>query len=77
MTKNIQIEIRNVYGNPTAYPINETGKQLAAMANQKTLTRGRLHSLICIGFDIEVVALGKICHTFPAGETANLSTVGL
>lgn len=52
----IQIEIRNVYGNETIYPVCARAKFLAAMAGTRTLTREKLRLIMANGYHVEVVA---------------------
>lgn len=52
----IQIQIRNVYGNDTVYPICAHAKFLAAMAGTKTLTMDKLQMIKANGYNIEVVS---------------------
>ena len=72
----IQIEIRNVYGNETAYPACRHAKFLAAMAGTATLTPEKLSLIAANGYEIEVVAAtGRLVGLAPlaaawSGETA-------
>ena len=50
-----QIEIREVYGNKTVYPINDTAKYLAQLAGTKTLTTGTINTAKNMGFTFEVI----------------------
>ena len=45
----VQIQIRNVYGENKAYPMNDTAKYFARIANTKTLTRSTLVSVLAMG----------------------------
>jgi len=51
----IQIEIRNVYGNETIYPANETAATFARIAGTKTLRRETITLAKSLGYTIEVV----------------------
>lgn len=51
----IQVQIKNVYGNETIYPICATSKLLAALAKQKTFTNREINLLKDLGYVIEVV----------------------
>jgi hypothetical protein len=51
----IQIEIKNVYGQQTMYPVCRHAKFLAAMAGTKTLTSDKLRLILADGYEIEVV----------------------
>lgn len=52
---NIQIEIRNVYGNEAIYPANETARIFASIAGTKTLKRDTIAKAKALGYSIEVV----------------------
>lgn len=52
----IQVQIRNVYGNETVYPVCAHAKFLAAMAGTKTFTREKLRFIMAHGYEVEVVA---------------------
>jgi len=49
----IQIEVRNVYGEPKVYPVCAKAKTFAAMLGTKTLTHGALCHIEALGFTIE------------------------
>jgi hypothetical protein len=51
----IQIEIRNVYGNETIYPANETAATFARIAGTKTLKPETLRLAKSLGYTIDVV----------------------
>lgn len=59
---NIQVQIRNVYGIETVYPICRHAKFLAAMAGTKTLTIDKLRLIKANGYEVEVVpvAIGRL-----------------
>lgn len=50
-----QIEVKEVYGNRTIYPVNEQARILARIAGTKTLTIGTLNLAKQLGFVFEVV----------------------
>lgn len=50
-----QVEIKEVYGNKTVYPINDTAKYLAQLAGTKTLTTSTLAIAKNMGFTFEVI----------------------
>lgn len=52
----IQIQIKNVYGNETVYPVCAHAKFLAAMAGTRTLTMEKLRLIKANGYVIEVVS---------------------
>lgn len=58
----IQIEIKNVYGTETVYPVCRHAKFLTAMAGTKTLTADKLRLIAANGYEIEVVptAIGRL-----------------
>lgn len=51
----VEIEVRNVYGNFTIYPINEAAKLFAEIAGTKTLTNKTLALAERMGFAIKEV----------------------
>lgn len=51
----IQVTIKNVYGNETIYPVCDTAKLLAKLANHKTLTHYDLTLIKQLGYEIDVV----------------------
>jgi hypothetical protein len=53
----IQIEVRDVYGVQTVYPVCEAAKRFASIAGTKTLTHRALCDIEALGFDIEQVPL--------------------
>jgi hypothetical protein len=50
-----QIEVKEVYGNRTIYPVNDQAKLLAQIAGTKTLTVATLNLAKKLGFTFEVV----------------------
>jgi hypothetical protein len=57
MTNTIKIQIKNVYGVETVYPVCAHAKFLAAMAGTKTLTPEKLRLISAAGYTIEVISL--------------------
>jgi hypothetical protein len=51
----IRIEIRNVYGNETIYPANETAETFAEIAGTKTLKPQTIRLAKSLGYSVEVV----------------------
>lgn len=51
----IDIEIRNVYGNETIYPANDTAKLFASIAGTKTLKRETLKLAEKLGFTVVIL----------------------
>lgn len=54
----IQVEIRNVYGNETVYPVCKHAQFLAAMAGTRTITTDKLRLIIANGYEVEAVSRG-------------------
>lgn len=50
----ITVEIKNVYGNTTIYPVCEKAKIFASMVGQKTLTSRDIEHIKKLGFEVEV-----------------------
>lgn len=50
----ITVQIKNVYGNQTIYPICESAKTFAAMLGQRTLTMENIHYIKALGYEVEV-----------------------
>ena len=50
----ITVEIKNVYGNETIYPVCDTAKTFAAIAGTKTLTRHALSLIKAMGYAVDV-----------------------
>lgn len=51
---NITVEIKNVYGNNTVYPVCNTAKIFADIAGTKTLTFETIQSIKALGFKVIV-----------------------
>ena len=49
---NIQVEVKNVYGNTTIYPVCDKAKMFASIAGTKTLTREALEKVKKLGYEI-------------------------
>lgn len=56
MNTRVEVEVRNVYGVPTVYPVNEQAVKLAKLAGSKTLTKRTLVQAEAMGFVVMVVA---------------------
>ena len=68
VTGKIRIEIKNVYGEEKAYPVDTAAQLLARIAGTKTLTRSALLNVLEMGLAIEVVdRYGNVCAVFRAG----------
>lgn len=50
----ITVEIRNVYGNETIYPICERAIIFARLAGTRTLTRAAIQAIKALGYRIDV-----------------------
>ena len=50
----ITIEIKNIYGKETIYPVCEKAKAFARIAGTKTLTRDTLKEISELGYYIEL-----------------------
>jgi len=48
------VEIREVYGNKTIYPVNDTAQYLARLAGTKTLTTGTVAIAKNMGFIFQI-----------------------
>lgn len=55
----IEIEIKDVYGNKTFYPVCEKSKLFASIAGTITLTQGTLALIEQLGYDVKVVTVPK------------------
>lgn len=51
----IKVQIKNVYGNETIYPVCDKAKTFASMVGQKTLTRTDIEHIKELGFILEVI----------------------
>ena len=51
---NIIVEIKNVYGNETIYPLCDKATAFANIAGTKTLTRHVIAQIKAIGFSITI-----------------------
>ncbi len=52
---NIQVKIKNVYGNETVYPVCDKAKLLASLAGHTTLTDRDLRLVKELGYTVQVV----------------------
>lgn len=51
----VQVQVKNVYGNETIYPVCDKAKTFASMVGQKTLTRDNIEHIKKLGYSVEVV----------------------
>ena len=56
---NIQVEIKNVYGNELIYPICSSAKTFADIENTKTLTFETIQLIKKLGYTIEINLLKR------------------
>jgi len=49
------VKIKNVYGNETIYPVDETAQKLAQLAGTKTLTRRTIQIAKDLGINFFVI----------------------
>jgi len=54
-TKEVQVEIRNVYGNELIYPVNETAKLLTALTGKKTLSSWDIKNIKALGYTVTAI----------------------
>lgn len=52
----IQIEVRDVYGTPRAYPVCETARAFTKIAGTKTMQYRVLTTIEDMGYEIEIVS---------------------
>lgn len=75
MNKTIKIEVRNVYGRNTAYPVCETAQFFADLAGTKTLTTVALMLISTRGYSIEVI--GRCAIVLPAERSERVLGLSL
>lgn len=56
MSNEITVEVKNVYGNNTIYPVCETAKFFAGLAGTKTLTNDAIRLIKSQGYTVKVKA---------------------
>ena len=59
------VDIKQVYGNETVYPVCENAKLFAQLAGTRTLTRSALSVIKQLGYDIQVshsAVIAKACE---------------
>jgi hypothetical protein len=52
----IQVQLKNVYGRETIYPVCVSAKIFASIAGQKTLTEREIQKIKDLGYTVEVVS---------------------
>lgn len=50
----IQVEIKNIYGRETIYPMCDKAKTFASLVGQKTLTTRDINLIKQLGYSVEV-----------------------
>jgi hypothetical protein len=50
--KSITVEVRNVYGNTLVYPVCDTAKLFARIANKLTLDASNLNDIARLGYQV-------------------------
>ena len=72
----VQIQIRNVYGEEKAYPVNTAAACIARIAGTKTLTRNSLVHVLAMGMMIvEIDRHGRACREYSARDASHLPMV--
>jgi len=56
MDKKVLVTIKQVYGNETIYPANDTAQVFADLIGTKTLSRSKLGLIQALGYELEVKA---------------------
>jgi hypothetical protein len=56
----IEVEMRNVYGVPKIYPVNEAGRVLAKIAGTVTLSKADLAHAIKLGLEVVEVCPSRL-----------------
>ena len=56
----ITVQIKNVYGTETIYPVCEKAKLFAALAGTKTLTLQAIAQIKLLGYSINVASATRI-----------------
>jgi hypothetical protein len=51
--KSILVEVRNVYGNTLVYPMCDTAKLFARIANKTTLDASNLNDIARLGYQVK------------------------
>jgi hypothetical protein len=64
MSRQIIIQVRNVYGNEMVYPVCENAKRFAAIANKKTFSPFDLGQIVALGFEIRQAPTQAQVSTF-------------
>lgn len=56
----IQVEVRNVYGSPKVYPVNEAARALARLVGTETLTPHALRVAQELGHEIHEIVKPRL-----------------
>ena len=54
--KSITVEVRDVYGNTLVYPICDTAKLFARIANKTTLNASILNDVVQLGYQVNTAS---------------------
>ena len=71
-TKSITVEVRNVYGNTLVYPVCDTAKLFARIANKTTLNASILNDVVQLGYQISTTP-GKLPFDLKQTTTEELT----
>ena len=55
-TKSITVEVRDVYGNTLVYPVCDTAKLFARIANKTTLNASILNDVVQLGYQVNTAS---------------------
>ena len=56
LMKSITVEVRDVYGNTLVYPICDTAKLFARIANKTTLNASILNDVVQLGYQVNTAS---------------------
>lgn len=71
----ITIEIKDVYGKPTVYPVGKDATAFASIAGTKTLTQTTLILVLSLGYSIAEVYRGDVVRVWRPGDRAELHSL--
>jgi hypothetical protein len=67
--KSITVEVRDVYGNTLVYPVCDTAKLFARIANKTTLNASILNDVVQLGYQVNT-ASSSLPFKLKTSETA-------
>jgi hypothetical protein len=67
--KSITVEVRDVYGNTLVYPICDTAKLFARIANKTTLNASILNDVVQLGYQVNTASSTLPFKLNPPKET--------